>query len=88
MHPILVKKAITIAWLLVIFSSMAYIFWYTDWKYSLPTPVPKQYHPVGTAAYVDLGGKLPFPVISRYSCISSIRTVPVPASTFPISNRL
>jgi thiol-disulfide isomerase/thioredoxin len=58
-HPILVKKAITIAWLLVIFSSMAYIFWYTDWKYSLPTPVPNQYHPVGTGAYVNLGGKLP-----------------------------
>jgi hypothetical protein len=60
-HPILVKKAITIAWLLVIFSSIVYIFWYTDWKYSLPTPVPKQYHPVGPGAYVNLGGKLPVP---------------------------
>jgi thiol-disulfide isomerase/thioredoxin len=60
-YPILVKKAITIVWLLVIFSSMAYIFWYTDWKYSLPTPVPNQYHPVGTGTYVDLGGKLPVP---------------------------
>jgi len=40
---------------------MAYIFWYTDWKYSLPTPVPKQYHPVGTGTYVHLGGKLPVP---------------------------
>jgi thiol-disulfide isomerase/thioredoxin len=58
MNPILVKKTITIVWLLVIFSGMAYIFWYTDWKYSLPTPVPKQYHPVGTGAFVDLGGKL------------------------------
>jgi hypothetical protein len=58
-HPILVKKAITITWLLIIFSSMAYIFWYTDWKYSLPTPVPERYHPVGTGTYVDLAGKLP-----------------------------
>jgi hypothetical protein len=60
-HPILVKKTITIVWLLVIFSSMAYIFWYTDWKYSLPTPVPTQYHPVLTGTYVDLGRKLPVP---------------------------
>lgn len=55
------KKAITITWLLVIFSSIAYIFWYSDWKYSLPTPVPVQYHPVGTGAYVDLNRKLPIP---------------------------
>ncbi len=58
-HPILLKKVITIAWLLFIFSGIAYIFWYTDWKYSLPTPVPKQYHPIGTGSFVDLGGKLP-----------------------------
>jgi hypothetical protein len=56
---ILVKKTLTIAWLLVIFSGMAGIFWYTDWKYSLPTPVPGQYHPVTTGAYVDLAAKLP-----------------------------
>jgi thiol-disulfide isomerase/thioredoxin len=53
-----VKKAITIAWLLVIFGGIAYIFWYTDWKYSLPTPVPKQYHPVGAGTPVELNGKL------------------------------
>ena len=53
------KKAITIAWLLVIFTSMAYIFWYTDWKYSLPTPIPVQYQPVRTGTYVNIGGKLP-----------------------------
>lgn len=52
------KKLITIALLFVISSSIAYIFWYTDWKYSLPTPVPKQYHPVATGTYVDLEGKL------------------------------
>jgi hypothetical protein len=57
-HPILLKKAITIAWLLVIFTGIAYIFWYMDWKYSLPTPVPKQYHPIAMGAYVDLRGKL------------------------------
>lgn len=37
---------------------MACIFWYTDWKYSLPTPVPTRYHPVTTGSYVDLAGRL------------------------------
>jgi hypothetical protein len=60
-YPILLKKAITIAWLLVIFSGMAYIFWYTDWKYSLPTPVPKEYHPVATGSPIELNGKLAVP---------------------------
>jgi hypothetical protein len=54
-----VKKTFTIAWLLVIFSGMACIFWYTDWKYSLPTPVPKQYHPVPRGTLVELAEKLP-----------------------------
>lgn len=40
---------------------MAYIFWYTDWKYSLPTPVPKQYHPIGVGTYIDLNAKLSIP---------------------------
>jgi len=56
---ILVKKTLTIAWLLVVFGGMASIFWYTDWKYSLPTPVPSQYRPVTTGSYVDLAAKLP-----------------------------
>lgn len=54
------KKTLTITWLLVIFSGMASIFWYTDWKYSLPTPIPSGYHAVTTGTYVDLAAKLPF----------------------------
>ena len=53
------KKIVTIALLMGIFCGMAYIFWYTDWKYSLPTPVPKQYHAVLVGAHIDLNGKLP-----------------------------
>ncbi len=37
---------------------MAGIFWYADWKYSLPTPLPNQYHAVRTGEYIDLDGKL------------------------------
>jgi thioredoxin-related protein len=52
------RKALTIVLLLVTFSSMACIFWYTDWEYSLPTPVPAKYHPVTTGTYVELAGTL------------------------------
>src|SRR6185312_10027962 len=38
---------------------MACIFWYTDWRYSLPTPVPARYRPVSNGSFVDLAGKLP-----------------------------
>lgn len=53
------KTTITIIWLTAIFSGIAGIFWYTDWKYSLPTPLPQNYHPINTGAYVSLKGKLP-----------------------------
>ncbi|TDW95938.1 TlpA family protein disulfide reductase [Dinghuibacter silviterrae] len=52
------KKALIVLWLLIIFGCIGYIFWYTDWKYSLPTPVPKDYHAVAAGAYVALDGKL------------------------------
>ena len=38
---------------------MAGIFWYADWKYSLPTPLPNHYHAVNPGQYIDLHGKLP-----------------------------
>lgn len=52
------KKAMAIALLLVIFTGITAIFWYTDWKYSLPTPIPEQYRAVASGTPVDLDGKL------------------------------
>ncbi len=52
------KRFFVAVWLLLIFSGIIYIFWYTDWRYSLPTPVPKQYHVINTGQYIDLGNKL------------------------------
>jgi hypothetical protein len=52
------KHVFIFSWLMVIFSGMTYIFWYTDWQYSLPTPVPKGYQPVAQGEYIDLSGKL------------------------------
>lgn len=53
------KKTLTISWLLLIFSGIAGIFWYTDWRYGLPTPIPREYHPVTTGTFVDLATKIP-----------------------------
>lgn len=52
------KKVMAIALLIVIFTGIMVIFWYTDWKYSLPTPIPEQYRAVASGTPVDLDGKL------------------------------
>lgn len=51
------RKWLTISCLSLIFSWIAVIFWYNEWRYSLPTPVPKQYHVVNTREYIDIKGK-------------------------------
>jgi hypothetical protein len=52
------KKIITWACLLCIFFSIASLFWYTEWKYSLPTPVPPGYHEVKAGENISLNGSL------------------------------
>lgn len=42
------------AWLLLLFSAIAYVFWYHEWKYALPTPVPANYAPVQTGELVPV----------------------------------
>lgn len=41
----------------LILSFIAVLFWYNEWRYSLPTPVPGQYHTVTTKEHIDLTGK-------------------------------
>src|SRR5262249_20318434 len=48
------KKPLVIAWLLVLFASIALIFWRYEWKYSQPTPVPTGYHDIGRGTSVQL----------------------------------
>lgn len=52
------KRVFVLAWLALLFSGIFYIFWYNDWKYSLPTPVPKNYHVVRQGTFIDLKGKI------------------------------
>jgi len=48
------KKFLLLSWLIVIFSGIYWLFWHNDWKYSLPTPLPVNYHAVNRGTYIDL----------------------------------
>ena len=37
------KKLILFIWLALLLGAISYVLWHEDWKYSLPTPVPKDY---------------------------------------------
>ncbi|MGC4104102.1 DUF6436 domain-containing protein [Ferruginibacter sp.] len=48
------KKLIAIAVLCLSFAGICSLFWYTEWRYSLPTPKPAQYHAVQTGEHIDI----------------------------------
>jgi len=48
------KKWILLCWLLAIGSGIAYLFWYNEWQYSLPTPVPGNYQAVNTGTRIHI----------------------------------
>ncbi len=48
------KKLISIAVLIVSFSIICILFWYSEWRYSLPTPVPEKYHTVNKGEYIKI----------------------------------
>jgi hypothetical protein len=51
------KKVMAISWLLILLSGMVALFWYNDWKYQLPTPVPKNYKPASTGKLIPLNAQ-------------------------------
>ena len=52
------KKLLLACWLTFIFSAICAMFWYNEWKYSLPTPVPQYYSDVKTGGHVNLSGTI------------------------------
>jgi thiol-disulfide isomerase/thioredoxin len=48
------KKGLVIIWLTSLVIAIAALFWYNEWKYSLPTPVPKNYNAVTAGADINL----------------------------------
>lgn len=52
------KKILILMWLVLLFSAVTALFWYNDWIYQLPTPVPKGYRPVTPGETITLAGPL------------------------------
>ena len=43
---------------MLLLCGILFLFWTNEWKYSLPTPVPENYKPVGQGATIDIAKKL------------------------------
>ncbi|HEY2583278.1 MAG TPA: redoxin domain-containing protein [Mucilaginibacter sp.] len=52
------KKAIVIIWLMILLSAVGALFWYNEWVYHLPTPIPSNYKPVDQGTVIKLKGAL------------------------------
>jgi len=48
------KKSIVFAWLGILIVGIVSLFWYNDWRYSLPTPVPGNHINVNLGDSVDM----------------------------------
>jgi len=47
-----------VLWLMLLFSAVGALFWYNEWVYHLPTPVPENYKPVSQGKLIKLNGAL------------------------------
>lgn len=54
------KKALAIVWLCIIAAVIGGIFWYNDYVYSLPTPIPAGYQKVANGKHIDVNPALRF----------------------------
>ena len=48
------RKTVVITWLAILLVAVISVFWHTEWKYNLPTPVPENYNPVVKKDVVNL----------------------------------
>ena len=51
------RRPVAVAVLILLFSCIVTLFWYSDWQYNLPTPVPALYHPVNPGTRIDISAK-------------------------------
>jgi hypothetical protein len=49
---------LVIAWLTLLLSTVGALFWYNDWVYQLPTPIPTNYKPVALGTRINLDKKI------------------------------
>lgn len=50
----MIKKSLLIVWLCLLLSGVITLFWYNDWVYQLPTPVPENYKSVAVGQVISL----------------------------------
>lgn len=48
------RKILVVTWLMLLLSAVGALFWYNEWKYHLPTPVPENYKPVSQGKLIKL----------------------------------
>jgi hypothetical protein len=48
------RKLLVLAWLVLLLAVVGALFWYNEWKYHLPTPVPSGYKPVAQGTSIKL----------------------------------
>jgi hypothetical protein len=48
------KKLLIIIWLILLLSAVGALFWYNEWVYHLPTPIPENYKPVSQGKVIKL----------------------------------
>lgn len=53
-----IKKGLVIFWLLLLLSAIGTLFWYNDWVYQLPTPVPDHYTKAPIGKQISLKGNM------------------------------
>lgn len=50
------KKTLLLSlWFTLLVLAIGYLFWQNEFKYSLPTPIPKDYHAIAMGSKVELG---------------------------------
>jgi len=50
----MLRKLLVGLWMLLLCSAISVLFWQNEFKYSLPTPVPKNYHDIAMGSKIDL----------------------------------
>lgn len=48
------RKLLLALWLSFLFGTILVLFWENEYKYSLPTPIPKNHHDVAIGTHIDL----------------------------------
>jgi hypothetical protein len=78
------KKLMVGAWLVLLLSAIGALFWYNEWVYHLPTPVPMNYKPVYPGEVIAL--KAPLKTDNEKPLFLHFFNPDCPCSRFNISN--